>query len=217
MSVKSDEKELQAQARKRKIKAILGEAKPKATPKAEPQADSQAPTYDDDDAPLNWSPDEEQANQAKREEARRARRQQEADEQAAQAERAANPYSIRLQPWERLSVNKRWAVQYRPLTHAEHEAVQGAAFLKKQFDADQEHREKIRRFQAEEKAEQEAARKRAEHEARTGRRPYDPGRYCSVDEAIRRGYVGHEPSEQRGDDWSSAGNPQGIMGGGGRR
>lgn len=195
MSVKNDERELQAQARKQKIKDLLNS---EGAAKAKPQAASPAPAYDDD-APLNWSPDEEQAHQAKREEARRARQQQEADAQAAQAERAANPYNIRLKPWERLSVNKRWAVQFRPLTSAEHEAVQDAVFLKKQFDADQEHREKIRRFQAQEKAEQEAARKRAEHEARTGRRPYERGRYCSVEEAIRRGYPGTEPSEREDD------------------
>ena len=95
MSVKSDEKDLQAQARKQKIKAILNEGR------AEPKAAPQAPTYADE--PLNWSQDEEQAHQAKLEDTRRARKQREAEEEAAQAERAANPYNVKLNPWERLS------------------------------------------------------------------------------------------------------------------
>ncbi len=185
MSVKSDEKELQAQARKQKIKAILNEGK--AEPKADLKAAPQAPTYADE--PLNWSQDEELAHQAKSEEARRERIQREAEEEAAQAARAANPYNVKLHPWERLSVNKRWAVQYRPLTRAEHDAMEDAAFLKKQFNADQAHRERIRRAEQEAEIEQEAALKRAEHETMTGKREYDPGRYMSIEEARRRGYL----------------------------
>jgi hypothetical protein len=118
-----------------------------------------------------------------------------------------------LRPWQRLN---RWGrrEQYRPLTSAEHDAVQDEILLKKCFDEDQAYREKVRKAEAEEEAEQKATRKRAEHEARTGMRPYEPGRYCSVEEARRKGYLGGGTDDRTGNDWSSPGNPDGLMGGG---
>ncbi len=46
------------------------------------------------------------------------------------------------------------------MSRAEYTAVQDAAFLKKQYDADQVHREKIKRAETDAKVEQEATRKR---------------------------------------------------------
>lgn len=118
-----------------------------------------------------------------------------------------------LRPWEKIGAFGR-REQFRPMTSRELEEETDRMFMESQKRQDEAHAKKVAAYEREQAAEAKAARKRAEHEARTGRRPYDPGRYCSVEEAIRRGYVGTEPSEQRGDEWSSAGNPQGIMGGG---
>lgn len=214
MKFKKERDEEERLERAAKIRAHLAKTT-KATPgtaKAEPQAEPQASAADlaaaaaaaadlayDNDR-LNWSPDEELANTAKLEEAkRRVRREQQANEEAKAQDRLANPHNVKLYPWERLSFNKLRAEQFRPMTRAEREAFEDAQFLKKCFDEDQAHRAEIKKFQAQEQAEQEAAQKRAEKEARTGMRPYEPGRYCSVEEAYRRGYLSNEPSEERED------------------
>lgn len=162
--------------------------------------DKTAPQYPDDE-PLNWS-QEEQAPRL------------------AEGSQPAAPKAVQpriyppLQPWEKLD---RWGRRYqaRPLTRAEHEAVEDAAFLKKQFDADQAYREKVRKAEAELEAEEKATKKQAEREARTGMRPYEPGRYCSLEEARRRGLISScGDSNGSGNEWSAPGNPEGLFGGG---
>lgn len=120
-----------------------------------------------------------------------------------------------LRPWEKVGAFGR-REQFRRMTARELEQENDRIFMESQKRQDDAHAKRVAAFEREQAAEEKAARKRAEHEARTGTRPYEPGRYCSVDEAIRRGYVGNEPSEQRADEWSSPGNPQGLMGGGRR-
>lgn len=138
-----------------------------------------APTYRDD-APLDWSQEKPAAT---------------AKEEPQYPATAPTRIYPALQPWEKIGAFGR-REQFRPMTRAEQEAVQESIFLKKQYDADQAYREKVRQAEDEAKAELKATLKRVEHEARTGMRPWEPGRYCSIEEARSRGYLGSGSAEE---------------------
>jgi hypothetical protein len=222
MSISEDQREEERRKRANKIRKHL--AKTEAAQKA-------VPSYADDE-PLQWSaaavagtapeeaPSQSQPATGKADHST-GKAELKADQSEPKADLKAGPQSQPakavqpliyppLQPWEKLD---RWGRRYqaRPMTRDEHEAEQEAAFLKKQFDADQAHAANIRRAEQEAKAEQQATKKRAEQEARTGKRPYEPTRYVSLEEARSRGYLGsgssgsghestaqHDPRDNRG-------------------
>lgn len=126
--------------------------------------------------------------------------------------KAAQPLLVPpLQPWERLN---RWGrrEQWRPLTSRELDQENDRLFMESQKRQDLAHAKKVAAFEQEQAADEKAAKKQREHEARTGRRPYEAGRYISLKEARRRGYLDNVDSEDNG--WASPGNPDGVLGGG---
>jgi hypothetical protein len=114
-----------------------------------------------------------------------------ADSKADQsAPKAAEPliYSP-LQPWEKIGVFGR-PEQYRPMTSREFDQENDKLFMASQQRQEEAHAKKVAAAEQEQSVEQAAAKKRAEHETKTGKRPYEPGRYVSLDEARRRGLIG---------------------------
>ena len=175
MSVKDDQKvfEEEKAARAGKIKTYLqGKAEPKAKRKAQPKdAHTSAPKVESL-----------------------------AELEAAQGEippAAASPSSLAsapsvthvptLKPWQRWERNR--VVQFRPLTRRELEAEQDAKFMASVRKADQAHKEEKRKAEEESKRWAKEDRQRREQEERTGMRPWEPGRYISVEEAGKRGYL----------------------------
>lgn len=121
-----------------------------------------------------------------------------------------------LQPWERLGAFGR-REQYRPLTSREVDQENDRLFMESQQRQDAAHAKKIEAAELDQKAEQRRNDKQHEHESRTGKRPYEPGRYVSLEEARRRGFLGSGTAEgSNGNEWSSPGNPHGLMCGGRR-
>lgn len=93
-----------------------------------------------------------------------------------------------LQPWEKIGAFGR-REQFRPMTSRELEQENDRMFMESIQRQDRVHTKKVATFEQEQAAEEKAAKKQREHEAKTGKRPYEPGRYISLDEARRRGYL----------------------------
>lgn len=93
-----------------------------------------------------------------------------------------------LQPYERLGAFGR-REQWRPMTPREADEDQDRLFMASQFAQDQVHAAKVAKAEQEQQAEQKATKKRIEQEARTGKRPYEPGRYISLEDARSRGFL----------------------------
>lgn len=103
--------------------------------------------------------------------------------------KAAQPLlSPTLQPWEKIGAFGR-REQFRPMTSRELEQENDRMFMESIQRQDRAHATRVAAAEQELEVEQKAAKKQREHEARTGRRPYEPGRYISLDEARRRGYL----------------------------
>jgi hypothetical protein len=118
-----------------------------------------------------------------------------------------------MKPWESLDEKGR-LYQHRPLTSAEFQAEEEKAFLKRQFQADQEHAAKVKEAERERAKEQKRLDEKRKHEERTGRRPMAK-ETISLEEAARRGLIGNGSGESAGRPaWYSEGNPDGIMCGG---
>lgn len=103
--------------------------------------------------------------------------------------KAAQPLlSPPLRPWEKIGAFGR-REQFRPMTSRELDEESDRIFMDGQRRQDEAHARKIATYEREQAAEEKAAKKQREHEAKTGKRPYEPGRYISVDEARMRGYL----------------------------
>lgn len=118
-----------------------------------------------------------------------------------------------LQPWERLN---RWGrrEQFRPMTSREFDQENDRLFMESQQRQDEAHAKKVAAAVEEQKEEQKRIDKQRAHEQRTGMRPYGRDHTCSLEEARRRGYLGSGTGSSNDNEWSSPGNPQGLMGGG---
>ncbi|MEK6803932.1 MAG: hypothetical protein AABZ34_14880 [Nitrospirota bacterium] len=179
MSVSSDRTELERQKRRQKIEQHLKEgtakaetkaasqATRKAKPKAEPQTDLAASAV-----PATTTTTTE-------------------ERLSVPVHDPAAPNGLRYRPmkaWERREGNR--VVQFRPLTRRELEAEQDAKFFAAVTKDDEAHKEKRKKADEESKRWAKEDRQRREHEEQTGMRPWEPGRYISVEDAGKRGYLG---------------------------
>lgn len=176
MSVNSDRDELERQQRKQKIEKHLNEGSTKAQHKAAPKTKRKA-------EPPDALPTEPTASAAPTTEERQLA-------PSVPVHDASAPHGLRYRPlkaWERWEGNR--VVQFRPMTKREREAEEDAQFLASASKADQAHKEKVKRAKQESDAWAKEDRQRREHEEQTGMRPWESGRYVSVEEAIKRGYL----------------------------
>lgn len=187
MSVSSDRTELERQKRRQKIEQHFKEGTAKAETKAASQATRKAQLKDaHTPAPKVESLAELEALQG------------EIPPSPVVPPSAASPFSSpaptpsvssvpALKPWQRWERNR--IVQFRPLTRRELEAEQDAKFFASVTKDDEAHKEKRKKADEEAKRWAKEDRQRREHEERTGMRPWEPGRYISVEEAGKRGYL----------------------------
>lgn len=177
MSIASDRTALERQQRKQKIEQHLKEGSAKAEHKAAPNAKGtakrKATRTEEPQSPLTPPSPTEVLQSVS----------------SVPVHDSSAPNGLRyraLKPWERWEGNR--VVQFRPMTRMEREAEQDAKFFASVSADDQAHKEKVRKATQEAEAWTKEDRQRQEKEERTGMRPYEPGRYISVEEAAMQGY-----------------------------
>ncbi len=178
MSIASDRTELERQQRKQKIEQHLNEgsakAEHKAAAKAKGKAKRKATRTAESQRPLSPSSPTEEA--------------QNVSSVPVHDDSAPNSLRYRaLKPWERWEGCR--VVQFRPMTRREREAEEDAKFFASVQRDTAAHAEKVKKAKQESEAWAKEDRQRREHEERTGMRPYEPGRYLDIEDAIKRGYV----------------------------